>query len=207
MRVVFKPLGLILLLAGIAAAVLIPLLSMNGMKKDLEDARAKAATPAPTPTPGFVPVPFVNLKMTDIERDQPVGWTQFWKDGAGKPSSARDTSVFLSAPASLRVTGDGGKAQAFQMLSHRGGAVWAVKGFVKSEGDARVIFLVQPRDERFAPLTVMEIGVVGTPTDWTPFQKTITLPEKTVHVSIGLLVEGKGRAWLDDVTVSKAPAK
>lgn len=44
-------------------------------------------------------------------------------------------------------------------------------------------------------------------TDWTHFEKEIKLPECTASFNVLLLVEGDGKAWLDDVHEASSPVK
>ena len=40
-------------------------------------------------------------------------------------------------------------------------------------------------------------------TDWTPFDKEVAIPDWAARYNVQLLVEGKGRAWLDEVSLTR----
>ena len=42
-----------------------------------------------------------------------------------------------------------------------------------------------------------------TDADWTPFDKEVLIPDWAARYNVQLLVEGKGRAWLDEVSLTR----
>ncbi|MBC8138575.1 MAG: hypothetical protein H8F28_22065 [Fibrella sp.] len=135
--------------------------------------------------------------------DVPDNWNDKW-EGRGKVTLSRDITQKKSGKASLKVkaTGDA-QGQGAQMIADApAGAKFTVSGFLKSKGNIKVNFAVQPRKDSWEPIAFEQVGYVQNDSEWQSFQKTITLPEGSVHASVALLVEGEGEAWLDDVRIS-----
>ena len=165
-----------------------------------DDAKA-AAIDDPLPLPAPQPLAISNGSM-DEGGDLPQNWDGKWV-GEGKIKVARDPQIFKKGPASLRVESVDGnaKGQASQMRDAPAGATFTIRGWVKSQGSVKVNVAIQPYDDAWHPITFLQAGYVQNDTDWTRFEKTITLPEKTAHFGINLLLEGAGKAWLDEVEI------
>ncbi|HEV7299183.1 MAG TPA: GDSL-type esterase/lipase family protein [Tepidisphaeraceae bacterium] len=168
--------------------------------KSTEDDRLAVAPPHPA-MEGSV---LANGNMNDGSV-VPVGWSGSWGDVV----AARDTDVFRSAPASLRIDPSkaGGSGQAFQQIEGLEGKSFRLSGFVKSEGNARVNVAVQSFDEGWTKNEFRQAKYVQDETDWSEFSTSIELPEWAARSNVLLMIEGDGRAWLDDVKLTPtAPA-
>jgi hypothetical protein len=133
----------------------------------------------------------------------PVNW-----DGKfGDVTAARDTTTFKEGVASLRVEGQTGKSgQAFQTFEMGAGKTYHVSGWVKSQGDAKVNFAVQSFAGDWSKNDFNQVGYVQGNIDWTKYAKTVTIPDWAGRFNVLLMVEGNGRAWLDDVKIEATGA-
>ncbi len=128
----------------------------------------------------------------------PTGWDGKWGDVA----VARDSDVFASAPASLRVTCAAGKSgQASQSFDVAGGQTITVSGKIKTAGHAKVNFAVQSYNQNWHPIAFTQLAYAQDDSDWKTAEESVELPADAVHAAVVLLVEGDGRAWLDDAAV------
>ena len=163
-----------------------------------------ASTPADAKFAAYVappPPPPVHLALANGDMsagtDLPTGWTDHW----GDVTAARDTKIFRSAPASLRVDSKGGTGQFFQMMDAPGGLKLRVGGAIKCAGGAKAQCAVQAFDEGFTQNQFFQLQFVQGDADWTSFSKDLTLPIWTRRFNVQLWVSGQGQAWLDDVTL------
>jgi hypothetical protein len=133
----------------------------------------------------------------------PDNWNNSWT-GRGKITVSRDTTTFKSAPASLCVDSNGADAQgqASELIDVTPGTTFTLNGFVKSQGNLKVNVAVQPSNGSWTPISFIQAKYVQGDQDWTPFSAKITIPDGAEHAGIVLLIEGTGKAWLDDVTVT-----
>ena len=151
---------------------------------------------APGATREAKPIALRNADMS-AGAEQPTGWDSTW--GAAK--AFRDTAVFHSAPASLRVETGGGSGQAFQMVDGAyGGAKVKVGGWLKTAGEVKAQVAVQAFAAGFGQNRFMQARYMQGASDWTRFEATVDLPEWTAQFNIQLMVDGPGQAWLDDVS-------
>ncbi len=132
---------------------------------------------------------------------KPDGWSGTW----GDVGSARDTEVFRSAPAALRVEGQSGKTgQVFQQIAGHAGVRLRLSGWVRTAGGAKVNVAVQAFDADWQQNAFDQVRYVQGATDWQAFEKVVTIPEWAACFNVLVLVEGAGKAWLDDVRLAPA---
>ena len=130
-----------------------------------------------------------------------------WGGKFGDVDVARDTQVYQSAPASLRVSISGGKnGSAFQSFQGGAGATFKIAGWFKTGGQrpgaghgAGVRGRLQAE-----PVHSGAVSCRAT-SDWTHFEKEVTLPPWTAFFNVGVMAEGDGQAWLDEVHEASAP--
>ncbi len=135
--------------------------------------------------------------------DRPDAWTHTWGDG----ESRRDTATFKSAPASLSVAVTGGRSgQAFQQIEGHAGKSFTAKGVVRTQGNARVNVAIMSFDGSWSRNHFEQLRYVQGNTGWETFSKTVTIPDWAARFNVVLLVEGDGKAWLDDVTLKPVAA-
>ena len=121
---------------------------------------------------------------------------------------ARHARAFKAGPASLCVSVSGGKSgQAFQQFPTAGGETFRLSGWVKSGGRVKVNVAVQSFDEKWTRNQFDQVKFVQNDTDWTSFEKDVVIPDWAARFNILLLVEGNGKAWLDEVHVAGEPVE
>lgn len=147
-------------------------------------------------------VTFVNPSMT-LGETRPFGWDAKGYDYGPLPS-IRDTDVYASAPASLRVE------SATPVNDFVGTWLKDVKGRtlritckMKNEGFDQCILRVAGTNAGFQPAFNQTVADATNAREWTEFTAEITVPRQAMRDRLELYVSGKGRAWLDDVTVEK----
>jgi hypothetical protein len=135
--------------------------------------------------------------------EKPESWDTQW----GEVRVFRDMKVFKSEPASFcvetvkaGVQGNGG-----QTLEIEAGASGKFSGWMKTEGKVKVnvalmCFTDDWKMKEFKQLAYRHDNAAS---DWSEWTAEATVPEGTGHVQLVLLVEGDGKAWLDDVKVGK----
>lgn len=161
----------------------------RGYASTAEDAQFAALDPSVLET-----VKLRNGSMTEGDA-LPEGWTDEW----GDITAARDTEVFRTGPASLRVAANGKSGQAFQMLEAPGGSVLTLSGWLRSAGDVKAQAAVQAFDAGWTRNEFVQLKFASGDTDWTRFERQVTLPDWAARFNVQLLVEGTGQAWLDEV--------
>ena len=125
-----------------------------------------------------------------------------WGGKFGEVEVQRDTRICKAGPASLCVIARGGKSgQAFQTVQGGAGARFQLAGWVKSQGNVRAQVAVQAFADGYSQNQFIQVKYVQGETDWARFEKEIELPTWTAFFNVLLLVEGDGRAWLDEVEV------
>lgn len=131
----------------------------------------------------------------------PAEWTGVW----GEAEAARDTEVFRSPPASLRVTvaEAGREGRAFQSFALPGTRTFTLSGALRTRGEARVNVAVQAFAADWSRTEFLQTAFAQGDTEWTVFRRAVTLPSWTGQFQVLLLVEGRGTAWLDDVVASQ----
>lgn len=173
-----------------------------------DDRKFAAIDPTPEPpAPEARPAPVV--KNGDMAKGAaiPDDWNQHWT-GKGKIKVYRDTTVYRSAPASLCVASDGGEAQgqASQVIDAEAGQRFVVHGFLKTADHVRCNVMVQAMNG-WTPFHSEQVKFSQGDQDWTEFSKQVELPPGTQRFGIVLYIEGDGKAWLDDVTLSSPGAE
>jgi len=154
----------------------------------------------PTSIPPAPPVT-ITVRNGDMSAgtDKPTGWDGSW----GDVTTARDTTVFHSAPASFKVSTNGktGQGQGSESLSAPAGTKFKLSGWIKSKG-ASAQAAIQSFDGNWHPVSFQQVKFIGPDTDWTQFSGDVTLPDGTANFNVVLFVNGAGDAWLDDVTIT-----
>ena len=148
--------------------------------------------------PDLTPKQFVTNGDMSAGGALPDGWGEHW----GEVGAARDTQVFHSAPASLRVDGNGKSGQQFQMFEVTGGQTYQISGWMKTAGAAKVQVAAQSFSPDWGQNEFNQIRFTQGDSAWTQFSKTVTVPAWAGRFNVQLMVEGAGQAWLDDVEIT-----
>lgn len=151
-------------------------------------------------------MPKLNNASMEDGADTPTNWSVAWT-GRGALKISRDTQTAKEGKASLSLASVGGDAlgQAAQTFDAVAGTKFKLGGWVKSAGKLKVNFYTQIFDGAYHPVakdSFQQAGYAQDDTEWKHFEKEITLPEGASHIGVGLLIEGVGQAWLDDVQIS-----
>ena len=157
-----------------------------------------------------------NGDMT-MGEDRPLGWeARRWDPIRINPH--RDTEVYASAPASLRIENlDPATAlPSVQEISTAPGAdgigTWIrdvagthvkVSCKVKNEGYSKVTIRIRGENSGFQRCLDLELFDATDAKDWKTFSGEFDIPAQAIRDRIGIMVEGKGKAWLDDVVIEK----
>src|SRR5207244_2907980 len=129
-----------------------------------------------------------------------------WRGKIGEITAARDPQIFKEGPASLRVDARGGKSgRAFQQIKGGAGAKVRVAGWIKSKGSGKAQAVVHAFADGFKNNQFIQLKFVQGDTDWAQFDKEVELPAWAAFFNVGLMVDGDGSAWLDEVSAGGAP--
>lgn len=133
---------------------------------------------------------------------QPRFWTNKWV-GNGKIMASRDTAVFKSGKASLRIATIGGraKAQISQIMANGGIRTVELTAQIRTQGKCYAHVAVQSFDPKWKTLIYRPIGRTSGNTNWRRITGKVTIPNGSVRLVVGMLIEGTGKAWLDDVEI------
>ena len=158
-------------------------------------------TPASKPARALIG----SLKNGDMSAggETPTDWGIAWT-GRGRLTIARDTKVFRNGPASLRLDTGAADAmgQATQSVDAPGGTRFALSGAVKSEGEVKVNVAIQSFTAGWKTIEFKQMKYAENDSDWANFASEMTVPANTAHAAVTLLIEGNGKAWLDDVKLT-----
>ena len=149
--------------------------------------------------------------------ERPLGWeARRWDPIRINPH--RDTEEYASAPASLRIENlDLATAlPSVQEISTAPGAdgigTW-IRGVagthvkvsckVKNQGYSKVTIRIRGENSGFQRCLDLQLFDATNATEWTSYSGEFDIPAQAIRDRIGILVEGKGKAWLDDVVIEK----
>lgn len=135
----------------------------------------------------------------------PENWSESWGDVV----AYHDDKLFMKGPGALRVEPkEAGKSgQVFQMFEGHAGKKFRIFGYVKSQGNVKVNVAVQAFDNNWTKNEFLQIKYLQGTIDWARFDKEITIPEWSARFNVLLLIEGDGRAWLDEIVLIPAGEK
>ena len=143
------------------------------------------------------------LRNGDMEAGSalPASWESKWV-GRGSVGAARDTSEKHGGAASLRIDAVGdSQGQFSQMVDAKPGSAVTISGWIKSSGKIKAVVCFQPFAGDWSKNEFKAIGFAQGETGWQRFSQRVTVPEWAARFGIGVLVEGEGKAWLDDVAL------
>lgn len=146
----------------------------------------------------------LNLDFEQIEKGYPVKWEDF---GSKNSKIYPDSTCVKSGKFSVVIENSGGmpdyKALALNLPGNYAGKSIRLTGFVKTEnvigGFAGLWMRIDPE---VAFDNMNNRGITGT-TDWKEYEITLPLnPQKTDKIVIGGLLVGKGKIWLDGLSIT-----
>ena len=169
-----------------------------------------AAPPAATPAAGAAAGGQDIAKNGAMSEgtEAPTDWTSVWTK-SGKLKPLRDTTVFKSAPAALRIDADGGPVtgNASQQLAGAAGKKLRITGWAKSDGKNGLAVALGSFDASWK-ITKFDFAFhseTGSTLEWTPFDATLEVPADAVHVILSTGIDGEGSAWYDDISAVVVP--
>jgi hypothetical protein len=133
----------------------------------------------------------------------PTGWDIEKKDGPVK--IMRDTTDFVTGPASLRMEGDGSNSVSQRLAQRRD--EFTLSGQTKMSGEVQeALIAVQSFDAGYKQVgwTTIFDAREAKATDWTKWQQKLTLPSNAVHSFLKVTYKGNGKLWLDEVELAVA---
>jgi len=157
-----------------------------------------------------LPMQPVNLDFEDVgDRDLPDGWAFggiMWEDHEAR----RDSEVYATGTASALLASAVEKQleprmlmQSFDPANYLGQRV-RLSAQIKTEavsGWAGLWMSVgRSENEVFQFDNMQNRPIIGT-TDWTRYEIVLHVPTASEQVSLGVLLQGNGRVWIDDVTL------
>lgn len=146
-----------------------------------------------------------DMSAEGVLQKLPLGWDHL-AIRRGKAQAYQDTKTFRSAPASLCVAAEGEEgtiANTYQAIRSDGGVTITVRGAIKIQGKGNGAVAVRIYQSPTEAATVVLTELKGE-SDWQTFSKEIPLPKGIVGFDIALGMDGHGKVWLDDVTLTGA---
>lgn len=143
------------------------------------------------------------LRNGDMEAGTtvPASWENKWV-GQGTVTGVRDTTEKHGGTASLSIESKAdSKGQISQIVEAKGGAKVTISGWLKTAGAAKVVFAFQPFAGDWSKNEFKLLGYAQNETGWQRFSQEVTVPDWAARFGVGVLIEGEGKAWLDDVSL------
>ncbi len=138
---------------------------------------------------------------------RPLGWDARYYGQTGEVIGIKDTKVFASSPASLRVENVGGPAS-----NHVGTCLRDVKGKkirvsckIKNEGFTECWLYFFGLNGGFSPCAEKILCDGTNAKEWTSYTAEYNVPASAIRDRLYFHVKGEGKAWLDDVKVEVIP--
>ena len=140
---------------------------------------------------GFARAEMVGIVVRNGGMAQGRSTVANWKGGV------RDTEVFKTGPASLRIDG---KGTALQRIDGLAGKTIRIAGWIKTTGDVKAQVAVQSFAKGWSKNKWFQLVYRQNDADWSAFEGSVTLPEWTEWSELKLYVEGTtGSAWIDEL--------
>ncbi|MBN2703474.1 MAG: sialate O-acetylesterase [Pontiellaceae bacterium] len=147
-------------------------------------------------------ITFANPSMSEGE-SRPFAWDAKGYDFGPLPS-IRDTEEYASAPASLRVESDTPVSDYVgTWLKEVRGRKLRITCKMKNEGFETCILRVAGKNAGFQECFSKTVADATNAKEWTEFTAEITVTQEAMRDRLELFVSGKGKAWLDDITIEK----
>ncbi|MCX8525730.1 S41 family peptidase [Chryseobacterium formosus] len=144
-----------------------------------------------------------NLNFESFDKELPTHWTTFGESSATITADSQikqegKTSVLFNA-----TENSGFKALMYKLPENYAGKKITLSGYIKTEnvsdGFAGLWLRIDP-DVAFD--NMKKTGLKGT-NDWKKYEVTLNMsPENTDKIVLGALLVGKGKMWVDNLTVS-----
>lgn len=145
------------------------------------------------------------LNLTGFAADAiPNGWHKAGSDPQNYEMSV-DATMKHSGKTGAHVKSIGDKAEGFGTLmqtfkadNYRGKRL-RMSAWMKTEkADSAQLWMRLDGAKRSLGFDNMDNRAAKGTTDWKKYEVTLDVPESTVNIAFGVLVNGKGQAWVDD---------
>lgn len=144
-----------------------------------------------------------NLNFESFDKELPTHWTTF---GEGSATITADSQIKQEGKTSVlfnATENSGFKALMYKLPENYAGKKITLSGYIKTEnvsdGYAGLWLRIDP-DVAFE--NMQKVGLKGT-NDWKKYEVTLNMsPENTDKIVLGALLVGKGKMWVDNLTVS-----
>lgn len=143
----------------------------------------------------------LNLSFEETENNTPKGWSNF---GSSDYTITMDHQIKQDGKNSLLIEGSSGfKAIGINLPENYSGKSITLSGYIKTEnvsgGFAGLWMRIDPK---IAFNNMQDRGIKGT-TEWKKYEITLPLnPKDTKNITIGAILTGKGKIWVDNFSVS-----
>ncbi|QJB30034.1 erythromycin esterase family protein [Chitinophaga oryzae] len=147
----------------------------------------------------------LDMETTDVRTALPAGWTAFTTPESDSRVSTDSTTVY-SGRYAIRLTKDSSRAQtpgiaAYTVPVDFYGRTIKLRGYVRTEAvEGGWAGLWMRVDGTAAFDNMQQRGIKGT-TPWTPYEIVLKLDGNATQISLGGLLTGKGRVWIDSLTL------
>ncbi|GEM_PF-1598842 len=148
----------------------------------------------------------VNPNMSEGE-SRPLGWDGKWTS-KGSLNAVRDDKDFASSPASLRIESLGGPVlgSVTTPLKEVCGKSLKISCKMKNAGFTRCNLVITGLDGSYKQCLNKELIDAKDAKEWKSLSAEFVVPSNAVNDRLGFLVEGEGKAWLDDISIEKTAA-
>ncbi|MCL1667876.1 S41 family peptidase [Elizabethkingia ursingii] len=143
----------------------------------------------------------LNLSFEETENNIPKGWSNF---GDPKYTITIDHQIKQDGKSSLLIEGSGEyKAIGIDLPENYNGKSITLSGYIKTEnvsdGFAGLWMRIDPK---IAFDNMQDRGITGT-SEWKKYEVTLSLnPKETKKIIIGAILTGKGKMWVDNLSVT-----
>ena len=125
-----------------------------------------------------------------------------WKSSGGSATIVRDVERVHGGQASLRIDLSAGPCTVQRVLARTGSDSLSVSGFLYLEGAISARVPIRVFDTEWQQVAWIEVLPETKASDgWVPFSGTVRIPAGAARIALAVLLNGQGKAWLDDVQV------
>lgn len=148
----------------------------------------------------------LDMETMDTRSALPAGWTAFAATPENDSRVSTDSTTVYSGRYALRLTKDSSRAQtpgvaAYAVPVDFYGKTVKLRGYIRTEGvEGGWAGLWMRVDGTGAFDNMSKRGITGT-TPWTPYEIVLKLAANATQITLGGLLTGKGRMWIDSLTL------
>ena len=157
-----------------------------------------------------IQIPVSNPSFEKVENGAFTGWVALEHVSRGNYEFVSDTEKFKTAPSSLRIKMVkpelyGLLRQTIQIEDCWKGKTATLKGHLSIENanDIGGGLMIQAVQEGNGMLVWnhMQDNIMRGTSDWAPYSVSLKIPENAYYLRIGVMLQGGGTLWADDLTL------